>query len=576
MPNFASLLIGNKIFKDFSMDWINDLLWGEGIGHSILLLSFVIAAGIQLGKIKVFGISLGITLVLFVGIILGHFGFTVNHNVIHFFKEFGLILFVYSVGMQVGPGFFSSFRQGGITLNMLACGIVFLGVATALVLHFVTGIPMPTMVGILSGAVTNTPGLGAAQQAYSDMYGVSDNTIALGYAVAYPLGVIGIILSIIFVRYVFRVNFDKENDDLNKEDASHTNEAKPISLVVKNPAVFGKTVGELSGLMDHLDFVISRVWRNDNKQIEIASAGTILNEDDKIFVITTDQDAESVKTFIGEEIDMERKQWIRMESQFINRRILITKPELNGKKLGQLKLRKLYGINITRINRAGVDLVATPGLTLQVGDRVNVVGTETAVSNVEKVLGNSMKRLNEPNLITIFIGIALGIVLGSIPITFPGIPQPVKLGLAGGPLVVAILIGRFGHKMHLVTYTTMSANLMLREIGIVLFLASVGIEAGEHFVQTVVEGSGLLYVGYGFLITVIPLLIIGMISRFYCKVNYFTLMGLIAGSNTDPPALAYANQTSGNDAPAVGYSTVYPLTMFLRILAGQMILLTMM
>ena len=319
MPNFASLLIGNKIFKDFSMDWINDLLWGEGIGHSILLLSFVIAAGIQLGKIKVFGISLGITLVLFVGIILGHFGFTVNHNVIHFFKEFGLILFVYSVGMQVGPGFFSSFRQGGITLNMLACGIVFLGVATALVLHFVTGIPMPTMVGILSGAVTNTPGLGAAQQAYSDMYGVSDNTIALGYAVAYPLGVIGIILSIIFVRYVFRVNFDKENDDLNKEDASHTNEAKPISLVVKNPAVFGKTVGELSGLMDHLDFVISRVWRNDNKQIEIASAGTILNEDDKIFVITTDQDAESVKTFIGEEIDMERKQWIRMESQFINR-----------------------------------------------------------------------------------------------------------------------------------------------------------------------------------------------------------------------------------------------------------------
>ena len=296
----------------------------------------------------------------------------------------------------------------------------------------------------------------------------------------------------------------------------------------------------------------------------------------KIFVITTDQDAESVKTFIGEEIDMERKQWIRMESQFINRRILITKPELNGKKLGQLKLRKLYGINITRINRAGVDLVATPGLTLQVGDRVNVVGTETAVSNVEKVLGNSMKRLNEPNLITIFIGIALGIVLGSIPITFPGIPQPVKLGLAGGPLIVAILISRFGYRYKLVTYTTQSANLMLREIGIVLFLASVGIEAGEHFVQTVVEGSGLLYVGYGLLITVIPLLIIGMIARFYCKVNYFTLMGLIAGSNTDPPALAYANQTSGNDAPAVGYSTVYPLTMFLRILAGQMILLTMM
>ena len=573
MPNFASLLIGNKIFKDFSMDWINDLLWGEGIGHSILLLSFVIAAGIQLGKIKVFGISLGITLVLFVGIILGHFGFTVNHNVIHFFKEFGLILFVYSVGMQVGPGFFSSFRQGGITLNMLACGIVFLGVATALVLHFVTGIPMPTMVGILSGAVTNTPGLGAAQQAYSDMYWVSDNTIALGYAVAYPLGVIGIILSIIFVRYVFRVNFDKENDDLNKEDASHTNEAKPISLVVKNPAVFGKTVGELSGLMDHLDFVISRVWRNDNKQIEIASAGTILNEDDKIFVITTDQDAESVKTFIGEEIDMERKQWIRMESQFINRRILITKPELNGKKLGQLKLRKLYGINITRINRAGVDLVATPALTLQVGDRVNVVGTETAVSNVEKVLGNSLKRLNEPNLITIFIGIALGIVLGSIPITFPGIPQPVKLGLAGGPLIVAILISRFGYRYKLVTYTTQSANLMLREIGITLFLACVGISAGDGFVDTIVNNGGFAWIGYGFIITTIPLLIIGCVGRYFYKINYFTLMGLIAGSTTDPPALAYSNATAGNDAPSVGYATVYPLTMFLRVLTAQLLIL---
>ena len=573
MPNFASLLIGNKIFKDFSMDWINDLLWGEGIGHSILLLSFVIAAGIQLGKIKVFGISLGITLVLFVGIILGHFGFTVNHNVIHFFKEFGLILFVYSVGMQVGPGFFSSFRQGGITLNMLACGIVFLGVATALVLHFVTGIPMPTMVGILSGAVTNTPGLGAAQQAFSDMHGVSDNTIALGYAVAYPLGVIGIILSIILIKYIFSVSFDKENDDLNKEDASHTNEAKPISLVVKNPAVFGKTVGELSGLMDHLDFVISRVWRNDNKQIEIASAGTILNEDDKIFVITTDQDAESVKTFIGEEIDMERKQWIRMESQFINRRILITKPELNGKKLGQLKLRKLYGINITRINRAGVDLVATPGLTLQVGDRVNVVGTETAVSNVEKVLGNSMKRLNEPNLITIFIGIALGIVLGSIPITFPGIPQPVKLGLAGGPLIVAILISRFGYRYKLVTYTTQSANLMLREIGITLFLACVGISAGDGFVDTIVNNGGFAWIGYGFIITTVPLLIIGCVGRYFYKINYFTLMGLIAGSTTDPPALAYSNATAGNDAPSVGYATVYPLTMFLRVLTAQLLIL---
>ena len=555
------------------MNWINDLLWGEGIGHSILLLSFVIAAGIQLGKIKVFGVSLGITLVLFVGIILGHFGFTINHNVIHFFKEFGLILFVYSVGMQVGPGFFSSFKQGGITLNMLACGIVFLGVLTAVILHYATGIPMPTMVGILSGAVTNTPGLGAAQQAFSDMHGVSDNTIALGYAVAYPLGVIGIILSIILIKYIFRVSFDKENEQLNSEDSSHTNEAKPISLIVKNPAIFNKTVAELSNLLEHRDFVISRVWRDSNKQIEIASANTVLQENDKVFVITTETDAETIKTFIGEEIDMERKQWIRMESQFINRRILITKPELNGKRLGQLKLRKLYGINITRINRAGVDLVAKPGLTLQVGDRVNVVGTETAVSNVEKVLGNSMKRLNEPNLITIFVGIALGIVLGSIPISFPGIPQPVKLGLAGGPLVVAILISRFGYHYKLITYTTQSANLMLREIGITLFLACVGISAGDGFVDTIVNNGGFAWIGYGFIITFVPLMIIGCSGRYCCKVNYFTLMGLIAGSTTDPPALAYSNATAGNDAPSVGYATVYPLTMFLRVLTAQLLIL---
>lgn len=555
------------------MNWINDLLWGEGIGHSILLLSFVIAAGIQLGKIKVFGVSLGITLVLFVGIILGHFGFTINHNVIHFFKEFGLILFVYSVGMQVGPGFFSSFKQGGITLNMLACGIVFLGVLTAVILHYATGIPMPTMVGILSGAVTNTPGLGAAQQAFSDMHGVSDNTIALGYAVAYPLAVIGIILSIILIKYIFRVSFDKENEQLNSEDSSHTNEAKPISLIVKNPAIFNKTVAELSNLLEHRDFVISRVWRDSNKQIEIASANTVLQENDKVFVITTETDAETIKTFIGEEIDMERKQWIRMESQFINRRILITKPELNGKRLGQLKLRKLYGINITRINRAGVDLVAKPGLTLQVGDRVNVVGTETAVSNVEKVLGNSMKRLNEPNLITIFVGIALGIVLGSIPISFPGIPQPVKLGLAGGPLVVAILISRFGYHYKLITYTTQSANLMLREIGITLFLACVGISAGDGFVDTIVNNGGFAWIGYGFIITFVPLMIIGCIGRYFCKVNYFTLMGLIAGSTTDPPALAYSNATAGNDAPSVGYATVYPLTMFLRVLTAQLLIL---
>ena len=429
------------------------------------------------------------------------------------------------------------------------------------------------MVGILSGAVTNTPGLGAAQQAYSDMYGVSENSIPLGYAVAYPLGVVGIILSIIVIRYIFRISFQKENEQLEQAETSHANGAIPISLVVKNPAIFNKTVAEISSLLEHTDFVISRIWRDSDKQIDIASANTVLHENDKIFVITTEQDAEKIKIFIGEAIDMERKQWIRMESQFVNRRILITKPELNGKRLGDLKLRKLYGINITRINRAGVDLVAKPNLSLQVGDRVNVVGTETAVSNVEKVLGNSMKRLNEPNLITIFVGIALGIILGSIPFTFPGIPQPVKLGLAGGPLIVAILISRFGYHYKLITYTTQSANLMLREVGIAMFLACVGLSAGEGFVDTIVNDGGVAWIGYGFIITVVPLLIIGCVARYFFKINYFTLMGLIAGSTTDPPALAYSNATAGNDAPSVGYATVYPLTMFLRVLTAQLMIL---
>ena len=555
------------------MNWINELIWGQGVGHSILLLSFVIALGIQLGKIKIFGVSLGITFVLFVGIIMGHFGITINPHVIHFFQEFGLILFVYSVGMQVGPGFFSSFRQGGITLNMLACGVIFLGVLTTIVIHYMTNIPMPTMVGILSGAVTNTPGLGAAQQAFSDMHGVSDNSIPMGYAVAYPLGVIGIILSTIIIRYVFRVSFQKENEMLEKEDNSHANGAIPISLVVKNPAIFNKKVREISSLLEHRDFVISRIWRDNDKKIEMVSADTVLQENDKVFVITTEQDAETLKIFIGEAIDMERKQWIRMESQFINRRILITKPELNGKHLGDLKLRKLYGINITRINRAGVDLVAKPNLTLQVGDRVNVVGTEASIANVEKVLGNSLKRLNEPNLIAIFVGIALGIFLGSIPMTFPGIPQPIKLGLAGGPLIVAILISRFGYHYKLITYTTQSANFMLREVGIAMFLACVGLRAGDGFVDTIINDGGFAWIGYGVIITMLPLLTIGFIARYFFKINYFTLMGLIAGSTTDPPALVYSNQTAGNDAPSVGYATVYPLTMFLRVLTAQLLIL---
>ena len=369
------------------------------------------------------------------------------------------------------------------------------------------------------------------------------------------------------------MNFDKENDDLNKEDASHTNEAKPISLVVKNPAVFGKTVGELSGLMDHLDFVISRVWRNDNKQIEIASAGTILNEDDKIFVITTDQDAESVKTFIGEEIDMERKQWIRMESQFINRRILITKPELNGKKLGSLHLRNHYGINISRVYRSGVQLLATAELTLQLGDRLTVVGEAAAIQNVEKVLGNAVKSLKEPNLVAVFIGIVIGLALGAIPISIPGISAPVRLGLAGGPIIVGILIGTFGPRMHMVTYTTRSANLMLRALGLSLYLACLGLDAGAHFFDTVFRPEGLLWIATGFALTVVPVLIMGIVTFKWLKIDFGTMAGMLCGSMANPMALNYANDTIPGDNPSVAYATVYPLCMFLRVIIAQVLLM---
>jgi putative transport protein len=555
------------------MEWINELIFGTNIGHSILLLSVVIAIGIVLGKLKIGGISLGITFVLFVGITFGHFGLEINPEILHFFKEFGLILFVYSVGMQVGPGFFSSFKKGGITLNLLAAGVVLTGVTVMLIMHYTTGIPIPTMVGILSGAVTNTPGLGAAQQAYNDVTGSSEPDIALGYAVAYPLGVVGIILSIVAVRRFFHINLTKETEDMERKNEAHTHGAITVSLQVKNPALFGKRVSELSSILEHRELVISRILYASNNQINLVDGDTVLHENDKIFIITTEHDLNAVKTFIGEEIAMELKQWMRTESLFINRRIIVTKPEINGKHLGELKLRKIYGINITRINRAGVDLVATPGLMLQLGDRVNVVGTDKAIAAVEEVLGNSMKRLNEPNLIPIFLGIALGILAGSIPVTFSGIPQPVKLGLAGGPLIVAILISRFGYKYKLVTYTTMSANLMLREIGITIFLACVGLDAGRMFIETIVNGGGYAWIGFGFIITIVPLLLIGFIARKFCKLNYYTIMGLLAGSTTDPPALAYSNAAAGNDMPAVSYATVYPLTMFLRVLTAQLLIL---
>ncbi len=530
------------------------------------MLCVVVAVGIVLGKIKIRGISLGVTWILFAGIACAHFGMQVDREILHIFQEFGLILFVFSIGLQVGPGFFSSFKKGGITLNMLAVGIVLLGVVTTYVLHLVTGIPIPTMVGIMSGAVTNTPGLGAAQQANMDVTGVADPTIATGYAVAYPLAVVGIILTIVVLRYVFRVDMKAEEARAQASDASQESSARQLSLRVTNPALNGKKVGVIHDMI-HRNYVISRIRTSDGS-VHMVNAETILHTGDEILVITSQSAVPTITTFIGEQVDLE---WTQMTTQFISRRILITKPELNGKSLSQLRLRS-FGVSITRVNRSGIDLVANPGLRLQIGDKVTVVGTDQAIAEVEKKLGNSLKRLDHPNLFPIFIGIVLGVILGSIPFVFPGIPQPVKLGLAGGPLVVAILISRFGPKYKLVTYTTMSANLMLREVGIALFLACVGLGAGGTFVQTIVEG-GYKWIGYGALITVIPILVMGFVGRKLCRLNYFTLSGLLAGSMTDPPALAYANDMAGNDIPAVGYATVYPLTMFMRVLCAQLLIL---
>ncbi len=552
------------------MSWLQTLfLDPNSIAHIVLLYAFVIAAGVLLGKIKIFGISLGVTFVLFAGIVAGHFGFTGNTSILNFIQDFGLILFVFCIGLQVGPSFFSSFKKGGVSMNLVAMGIVTLNIVVALALYYgLNGrIDMAMMVGILCGAVTNTPGLGAANEALGEL-GYTGPQIAMGYACAYPLGVIGIIASTIVLRYICRVNLQKEEEQIRQDEEGNPH-VKPymMHLLMHNEALSGKTLSQVSAFLGR-DFVCTRILQNGH--VSIPTADTVFQMGDQLFIVCAEDDAEAIIAFIGPKIEVN---WEKQDTPMVSRRILVTQPKINGKTLGELHFNTMYGVNVTRVNRSGMDLFAARNLTLQVGDRVMVVGPEDAVERVAGVLGNQLKRLDHPNIVTIFIGIFVGILFGSLPVAIPGMPTPLKLGLAGGPLIIAILIGRFGYKFKLVTYTTMSANLMLREIGLVLFLASVGIKAGANFVQTVVEGDGLLYVGCGFLITVIPLLIMGVVAHWRFKINYFTLMGLIAGSNTDPPALAYANQSSNNDAPSVGYSTVYPLAMFLRIFTAQLLIL---
>ena len=565
------------LFKilDLIMEWLTNLFTStDSVAHIALLYAMVIAIGVLLGKIKFGGISLGVTFVLFAGILAGHVGLSVPLNILTFVQDFGLILFVFMIGMQVGPGFFESFRKGGVTLNLLAAGAILLNIAVMFVCYFMffdTSNPynLPMMVGTLYGAVTNTPGLGAANEALSNVF--TDGNlpqIASGYACAYPLGVVGIIGATILIRYICRIKLDHEEKELELQSAENAH-IKPhqMHLKVTNSYLSGKTLLQIHNFLNR-DFVCSRILHDGH--VSIPNRDTVFEMGDQIFVVCAKADAEAIIAFIGPEIKVD---WEKQDMPLVSKRILVTRSSINGKTLGQMHFSSVYGVNVTRITRQGMDLFASSSLALQVGDRIMVVGPEDAVTRVSEVLGNSIKRLDAPNIATIFLGIIIGIIFGSLPFTIPGMPVPMKLGIAGGPLIIAILIGRYGYKVHLVTYTTTSANLMLREIGLVLFLASVGIKAGAGFWETVVQGDGLKYVGTGFLITVIPILIIGTLARLKFKFNYFTIMGMLAGTYTDPPALAYANQSCSKEAPAVGYSTVYPLSMFLRILTAQVIIL---
>ncbi|MCI6111322.1 MAG: putative transporter [Prevotella sp.] len=562
------------------MDWIINLFTNtESVAHISLLYAVVIAVGILLGKIKIGGISLGVTFVLFAGIVAGHIGFTAPVNILSFIQDFGLILFVFCIGLQVGPGFFESFKKGGVTLNLLSTTTVVLNIAVMFACYYIffdtngkTNLPM--MIGTLYGAVTNTPGLGAANEALESVWNTATNgtmpQIASGYACAYPLGVLGIIGATIAVRFITRTRLADEEEELKEKEAENPH-AKPhqMHLKVDNTYLAGRTVAQINEFLNR-DVVFSRLFHDGKYTIPISKDKFEMG--DEVLVVCAEADAEAIQAFIGPEVDTP---WEEDESNqpLVSRRIVVTNSSMNGKTLGKMHFSSVYGVTVTRISRQGMDVFASRNYRFQVGDKILVVGPEDNVNRISELMGNSVKRLDTPNIATIFIGIIIGILFGSIPFAIPGMPVPLKLGIAGGPLIIAILIGRFGHRMKLNTYTTTSANMMLREIGLVLFLASVGVKAGAHFWETVVQGDGLMYVFTGFLITIIPILIVGVIARLKFKFNYFTIMGMIAGTCTDPPALAYANSVCSREAPAIGYSTVYPLSMFLRIFTAQLIVL---
>ena len=557
------------------LSWLTNLFTAtDSIAHIVLLYALVIAVGVYLGKIKFAGISLGVTFVLFAGIVAGHFGLTAPAATLTFAQDFGLILFVFMIGLQVGPGFFESFKKGGVELNVLAASAILLNIAVMFACYYLffdtsDRNNLPMLVGTLYGAVTNTPGLGAANEALGSIF--TDGTapqIANGYACAYPLGVVGIIMATIAIRYITRVTLSDEEKKLELEESSNDQKPTFINVEVQNTYMEGKTIQQVRDFLNR-DFVCSRIM-HDGK-VSTAKGLSEVHIGDVLYIVSSEIDSEAIVAFLGPEVEVD---WnIGEDTPMVSQRVLVTNPKMNGKTLGALHLSRLYGVNVTRVTRQGMDIFANPSLAIQVGDKVMVVGKEDSVERVKTMMGNSVKRLEAPNIATIFVGIIVGIIFGSIPIAIPSMPVPLKLGIAGGPLIIAILIGRYGYRVKLVTYTTTSANFMLREIGLVLFLASVGIKAGATFVDPVVAGDGLLYVGCGVLITVIPILIVGTIARMKFNFNYFTIMGMLAGTYTDPPALAYANSVCSKEAPAVGYSTVYPLSMFLRILTAQLVVL---
>ena len=550
------------------MEFIRDILFGEGIAHSIFVFTVVIALGTALSKIKLGGISLGSTWILFAGIAASHFGMVMESDMLSFARDFGLTLFVFSIGLQIGPGFFSALRTGGVKQMWLALLVMAVGVVVTLIIAEVTGTPLQTMVGIMDGAAVNTPAMGATQQAYLDLTGIDDSTIPMGFAIAYPFGVVAVIIAFIILKPLLKIKLDKENEAL-KALSNENKFAAKYSLEVVNGQIDGKSVSEIRNIISR-QFVISRISHDGNNAF-IADSESRVYTGDKLFIVSSLEDKEAILAFLGREIDMLEQEWGEFEGKLVSRRIVVTRPQINGKRFSDLRLRTKYGINITRVNRAGVDLIPYQGMELQLGDKVMVVGSESAIDKVAELLGNSLKKLHQPHIFTIFLGIALGVFVGSVPLVES--PQ-IRLGLAAGPMLMAILIGRFGTHWHLITYTTISANLMLREVGLAMFLAAVGLASGDGFVDAIISG-GYVWMLYALIIAIVPLIVVGVFARKVYKMDYYTLMGTLAGSMTNPIALTYANNIAGSDMPAISYATVYPLVMFLRVVIAQMMIVSL-